>query len=443
MIWVMTLKDLKRMLRDRKALMITILMPAILTAILGFAIGGMFNSEIQLDTAQVAVVSNANVDDDMERMNSIFDSEFMQLGLEEDKVKQMTEQLTKLNFEEIFLEDVLESESMEEIIEYKKMSELEAQKLLDDGTITAMIIIPEQFHYNMWLSFFTPFRNDVEIEIRKGTEHELKAGIVEMIVSGYTDHLSVGVIGKQVLLEKASEFNVATEVNDQLGTFMEKLMQMELNETVIDKSSVEGKNTITSFHYYAAGMGVMFMLFSAGYVASYTVNERFLLTFDRMKIAGISLRSILSGKFLSCTIFTILQLLLLILFSTILFQISWGNLLVVLLITVVASIGVGSLAVFISIINLQASNDRASNVFQSAIIPLMALVGGSFVPNTALPSILKTLGDHTLNGATLNSYLMAIQGYSLADVQVHILVLVIYSVFFLSLAGIAAKLKEV
>lgn len=443
MIWIMTIKDFKRMLRDRKALMITLLMPAILTAILGFSLGGSFSGEIQLDRAEVAVVSNANIEADEEKLREFFEQGLMQLSMSETEADEVIQQVIEVNFEQIFLEEVLNNEVIQPFIQYEEMTKEQAQQKLDDGVLTSIIIIPEHFHYNMWLSFFTPFRNDVEIRIQKGSNHQLKASIVEQIVKGYTDHLSVGIIAKQVLLEKSAEFNVGDLVYNELGNFMESLMTIELNETAIESASVAGKESITSFHYYAAGMGVMFMLFSAAYAASYCVNERFILTYSRMKMAGISNFTVLSGRFLSSSVFVFFQLAFLMVFSKLLFQISWGSLVVIFALTMAASLAVASLAVFLSAINLIVANDRMSEVFQSAILPLMALVGGSFVPNSNLPSILKIIGDQTINGATLNGYLMAMQGYSLSDVQGQLAVLIIYSLGFVFVTAVTLKLKEV
>lgn len=441
MFWIMTVKDLKLMLRDRKALLITVLMPAILTTILGFSIGAFFDNEIQLDPAKVAVVSYANLEEDAKKLQSFFSQQVVQMGLNEEP--DMLENVLELNFEKIFLNDVLLSETIQQFIEYEQMPFEEAKKRLNEGSVTAVIIIPEHFHYDLWISFFTPFRNEVQISILKTTGNELKAGIVEMIVKGFTDHVSVGVIGKQVLLEKAAEFNVAEAAYEELGQFMESMMTIQLDQTMIEGAAIEGKDKITSFHYYAVAMGAMFMLYSAGFAASYCVNERFLLTFARIRTAGVSIVDILAGRMLSCTIFTFLQLGVLIGFSTLLFQISWGSMFVILPLTIIASLSVGCLAVLLSVINLQAANDRISNLFQSAIIPLMALIGGSFVPSGGFPEFFRVLGDKTMNGATLNGFLKSMQGFSLGEVQGDIFILLIYSFVFLVVAAFLVKLKEV
>ncbi|MCT8137994.1 ABC transporter permease [Anaerobacillus sp. CMMVII] len=380
MIWVMTVKDLKLMLRDRKALLITVLMPAILTAILGFSIGAFFNNEIQLDPAKVGIVSLANMEEDTKKLET-FLNEQQGANVNKELLKQMTE----LNFEELLLNDVLQSSSITQFINYEVLSFEQAEKQLEEGLLEVIIVIPEHFHFDMWVNYFTTHQQNTEIRIVSGVRNEIKVGIVEMIVKGFTDHLSVGIVGKQVLLAKATELNVATEVYSELGGFLEKMLTSQLEETLFENAQIVGKETITSFHYYAVGMGVMFMLYSAGFAASYCVNERFLLTYSRIKVAGISLFQILSARMLSASLFTVLQLGFLILFSTLLFQISWGGWGFVSILTIAASLTVGCLAVLLSVINLQAANERISNVFQSVIIPLMAMIGGSFIPNGGFP----------------------------------------------------------
>ncbi len=441
MIWLMTVKDLQLMLRDWKALLITLLMPAILTVILGFSIGAFFNNEVQLEPAKVAVVSLANLDEDTDKFKAFINDQATQLELSDQN--EIIANVTDLNFENIFLEEVLKSDAVKEFIEYEIMPLEVAEQKLSDSSLTAIIIIPEQFHYDMWMSLFTPFRNEVTMTIRKGAENEIKASIVETITKGFTDHLSVGVIGKQVVLEKAAEFNVAKLVYEQLGDFMETLMETDLDQTRIETTSIIGKVKITSFHYYAAAMAVMFMLFSAGYAASYCVNERFLFTYSRLKIAGISLFQILAARMFSCSLFTMFQLGFLIGFSTLVFHISWGSIAVVVSLTMMASVTVGCLAMLLSVINLKTGDERISNLFQASFIPLLALIGGSFVPNTGYPRFFKLLGDHSLNGTTLNGFLKGMQGFMIGDIQGELVILLIYSSIFLVTAAFIAKLNEV
>ena len=441
MIWLMALKDIKRMLRDRKALAITLLMPAILTTILGFALGPIFNNDFQLDRAEVAIVSNASVIDDQEQFktmlfeNSLIDSE--------EASDDFLAELTEFNVEEIFIEEVLESDSIKSFINYEVMSEEEAIRLLEDGTLTAIITIPENINLHMWLNLFTPFRKNVVIDVQTSPNHEIKAGIVETITTSFTDHLSVGVTGKTVLLESAAEFNSADEVQLILGDFMDRLLSSEAELNTIELTHVEGKKQISGFQYYAVGMGVMFMLYGASYGASYSVNERFLKTFERLKMAGASMYSILGGRFLSSFLFTLIQLGFLIGFSMLLFQASWGNFLYVLIVTVSIAVMIGSFTVLLSTFNLIINNQRFSSIFESAFLPIMALLGGSFIPNTQLPRILQVIGDNTLNGAALTSYIKLMQGYSLVNIQGHIFVLFIYSGIFLLIAYFVLKRKGV
>lgn len=398
MVWLMAMKDIKRMLRDRKALAITLLMPAILTTILGFALGPLFNSEFQLEPAKVAIVSYSDITSDREEFQTLIENPMGQQNEFEADIEDFPD------FEELLIEEVLSSEVMKEFIQYERSDYDQAIEQLVDGTLTAVIIIPEQFNLQIWLNLFTPFRKNVNVDIQTSPDHEIKAGIVDSIIESYTNHLSYGVVGKSSFLQVAAEFNSSDDVYERLAAFMDSIMTSEQELNSIVRTHVEEKEPINSFQYYAVGMAVMFMMYAASYGASYSVNERTIQTYERLKVAGIPLRSILGGRFVSMFLFIQIQFGLLIVFSRLLFGVYWGNVFHLVIIIVSAGVLIGSLSVLLSTANLIINNERFSTIFESAFLPILALLGGSFVPNVQLPRILQVIGDHTLNGSTMVSF---------------------------------------
>lgn len=443
MIWHITVKDLKRMLRDRKALLLSILMPFILTTILGFSVGKMLGNEIQLTTAEVAVVIADDFSTDKAEMEAFLASDLLKNNLTDSDKQKLLQSIDDLDFTKIFTENVLENEKVKEFVSYKIMDEQSARKKLDHGDLTAIIIIPEKFSYHTWINMFFPFRNPVEIKIIENPDHGLKAGIVKSIVKGYTDRLSAGIIAKNVFLETAIELNAGTKVYEQLDMFMDQLMSKEYKEAKLEYVAIEGKKHINGFQYYAAAMGAMFILFSAVLGAQYTLNEKQFYTYERLKITGLGLTTILSGRFFSTSLFTFIQLGILITSSFFMFNVEWGNWLNVLLLSVLTSLAIGSLSVLLSVITLISNNDRIAQFFQSIIVPVMSLVGGSFVPNNSMPALIKNIGDFTVNGAALKGYMKIMQGYSLVELQSIILTITIFTLIMLASTVTIAKIREV
>jgi len=77
------------------------------------------------------------------------------------------------------------------------------------------------------------------------------------------------------------------------------------------------------------------------------------------------------------------------------------------------------------------------------IIPLISIAGGSFVPNTSMPSPIRFIGDLTINGATLKGYVKLMQGYSLFDLQTIFINFTLFILIMLISAFSIVKTREV
>jgi ABC-2 type transport system permease protein len=197
MIW----KDLLVILKDKKSLIITLCMPAILTTILGFAFQGMMSGGLSMDRANIAVVSLGSRERDIERIREFLDSPGMEGRISGEQERDLLELLDDMDFESILYEDVLGSEEVAEFIQYERMGLEKAKTLLERGELDAVVVLPEGFTYNTFMNLAMPFRNPVTIEVIKHPDHSIKGEMVSGIVKGFADALSAGIIAKNVLLE--------------------------------------------------------------------------------------------------------------------------------------------------------------------------------------------------------------------------------------------------
>ncbi len=431
------------MIRDRKALLISLLMPFILISILGFSVGKFLDQDIHLEAAHIAIVNHDSIDNDLADIKNFLDNPLMTNAFNEQEKQEMLHSMKELDFTNIFLHEVLEDEKIKEFISYQVEDEETAKKRLNNGELTALIVLPERFSYNTWINLYFPFRNPVKVEIWKNPDQELKAGIVESIVTGYTERISAGIIAKNAFLEAAIEANAGTKSYDQLAFLIKHVMEQPVNELHTEFVSIHGKNKISGFQYYAAAMAAMFILFNATQAATYSLDEKRFFTWERMKTAGIPIATILSGRFIATSLFTFIQLSFLIISSTIIFHVEWGDWPHVLLITAIISFPIGSLAVLLSIISLISNNERVSLLFQSLFIPLMSVIGGSFVPNASMPDFIKNLGDLTVNGAALQGYMKVMQGYSISDLSSIYVTLLLFGMTLMIISFGILKRREV
>ncbi|MFA6983620.1 MAG: hypothetical protein WC276_06685, partial [Sedimentibacter sp.] len=134
------IKDLKTVLSDKQAIITTMLMPVILMTILSMALKGSFISsdDVVVEEVKIAVVK---------QYDEIIDSEIFTKTLEEKL--DIALKGDEVNPEEIFFEDFLGSKEVSKLINYRVEEEERAMELLAQGEISAIIILPEKYIYNM------------------------------------------------------------------------------------------------------------------------------------------------------------------------------------------------------------------------------------------------------------------------------------------------------
>lgn len=439
MIW----KDLLVALKDRKALIITLCMPAILTTILGFAFQSMMSGGFSLDRANIAVVSLGSREQDIERIKEFLEGPNMEGRLSGEQKKDLLELLDDMDFEKILYEDVLGSPEVGEFIQYERMGLHRAKGMLEKGELAAVVVLPEGFTYDTFMNLAMPFRNPITIEVIKHPDHSIKGEMVSGIVRGFADALSAGIIAKNVLLEASIENNAGDKAMEEIEGLISGMYDVGVRDIRIDKVTVEGKRAVSSFQYYAVGMAVMFILYVAADGAQYSIDEVNYGTYRRLVMAGTGRLRFFAARFAATTLFALMQLAVLVSYSRLGFRTDWGSPIGVAVLSVFLAVAVGSLSALLSAINLKLKNSKASTVFQAVVIQVSALLGGSFFPVSGVP-VMQRLGGFTINGAAMQGFLRLMMGYSLGEVTGTIITLTgIALVLFAAGAVFAAAAGEV
>jgi ABC-2 type transport system permease protein len=439
MIW----KDLLVILKDKKSLIITLCMPAILTTILGFAFQSMMSGGFSMDRANIAVVSLGSREQDIERIKDFLESPNMEGRMSAEQREDLLELLGDMDFEKILYEDVLGSPEVGEFIKYERMGLDRAKGMLEKGELAAAVVLPEGFTYDTFMNLAMPFRNPITIDVIKHPDHSLKGEMVSGIIKGFADALSAGIIAKNVLLEASIENNVGDKAMGEIEGLISGMYDVGVRDISIDKVTVEGKRAVSSFQYYAVGMAVMFILYVAADGAQYSIDEVNNGTYRRLIAAGAGRWRFFASRFAATTLFAIMQFTVLKCYSAFAFNTDWGSPLGVALLSVFLAVAVGGLSVLLSALNLRLKNSKASIVFQAVVIQVSALLGGSFFPVSGVP-VMKRLGDFTINGAAMQGFLRLMMGYSLSEVTGTIITLTgIALVLFAAGAVFAAAAGEV
>lgn len=427
-------KDLKIVLSDRQALIITLLMPLVLMTILSMALKGSFMSsdDTGMEKIPVALVKQYDKGADSEIFVKTLE-ERLKINISGDEV----------NPEEMFFDDFLGNPEVSKLIDYRVEEENRAKDLLNEGEISAIIILPDKYIYDMKISLLTPFRNNADLKVLTHPDRPVAGEIVTSLMETYTNTMSSVIIGKNVLIESASANDIGGDGFDNIDEIMEGMADLVAGTNVnIDNVTVEGRRSIKSSEYYAAAMMTMFLLFAAGQGGRMLLEEKDNQTYQRMVIADISKTHILAGKFIVIFLIASLQIFIMLAYSHFALKVKWGNMIPILVLSTASAFSVAGLGIFIASLTYRAGNYRLANAFENVIIQVMAFVGGSFFPIDVMPEVIRRMSFISLNGVALKAYLKIIVGYNLADILKHVSILAITGIL-LTLIGVVIFNKGV
>ncbi|RSK26061.1 ABC transporter permease [Bacillus sp. HMF5848] len=356
---------------DRKSFLLMIVMPVLLTAILGSALAGVMNGNIDLPTTNVGVISG---DDD------ILSTNFQ----------------TMLNDPEIT-----------ELIVVTKVSDpYELTTLLESDKIDVGIELPLNWSEKLASSY-----DESLVKLYVDPGKELQGDIVQSIVSSYTKQVASIYATTNIVVEDLfAQQKVQADVNEVVAAVANPLDEKASNYENIVTGEPVGKKAISGMQYYAAGMGVMFLLFSAMNGAKSILQERHEQTLARMMITPTSSLTILVGKFLGTLYYTVIQFTIFLLATTFIFGVDWGeDVLQVIAVSSVYAVSVAGLSILLAAV---VRDEKTADGFGSIGVQILALLGGSMIPLNTFPNAIQKIADFTPNKWALEGFLNIMEGTS-------------------------------
>ena len=411
-------KDLKRVLRDKKALAIILVMPIILMTILGFTVGKfMMDSSAWIGHVKIGIVNLDNREDLLDRVIETFSA----IGIEDNSSNRNgLEEINDIDLVKGLL-DIFEVDEIKSFMSYEIFNEQDAMEKLETGELNSVVFIPKDFTYNTLLSLATPFTQRQEIEVIVNKNSQFSGRIVEEIVGGYTNVISTSINGKNSILEVGAELGVGDSLYSEVQDAVSKL---HAGNSIlgIKIEDVATMRAINGMQYYAVAQGMMFVLYVIGFFAKYALDEKHNHTHDRLILSNLSANKMLLSLGISSGIIVLLQILIFSIYSSLVFKISWGNPANVFILSVFVALATAGMTILISAINMRTSNAKISNMFDAVVVIILSVLGGSFVPLSGAPT-LERIGRLTPNGAAINGFLKIMQGYGLKEIFPALIVL--------------------
>ena len=216
---------------------------------------------------------------------------------------------------------------------------------------------------------------------------------------------------------------------------------MGVGVKVVDvMASTSRRGSLVSF--YAAGIGVMFLLFSAvGGAGAALLEEVEAGTFERVLSTRIGMTGLLLGKWLFLALIGAAQLVVMFLWGALMFKLPLfshlGGFAVMTAVTAAAAAALG-----LVLATLAKSRGQLQG-FSTILILTMSALGGSMFPRFLMTETMQKFGLLTFNGWALDGYLKVFwRELPILQLWPQVLVLLILTVVFLSLARVLARRWE-
>ncbi len=318
------------------------------------------------------------------------------------------------------MNQILQGEEFKDSITIHKVSGEEKEVVQKDDRYAALLIIPKEYDYALLRSLYLGEEEGVSLKLELKEKDSLKKAWLKGVLEFYQEQVNFSRLLSSIAAEKGADFS--------FGSRLEQKMALE-GEAV----NLKGREPLSSFAYYAIGMSVMFVLYTAGYMSQVALKEKKSGVLERTMLAKVPMWNFLMSKWISASVVVIIQLFLLYGYAAIVFQIYWPDLLSFLLVTTLLGLVVGGIAVLLIVLSYRFNSTSLEALYSTGIVTILALFGGSFVRVDQFLGNLAVIGSWTPNGAALNAYMKVMQGYSLSELGFPLLVLSIYVVALLLL----------
>ena len=378
--WLIFVKDWKLFVRDKLALMLTFIVPVIVSAAIGFAVGGMTKGD--MPPLEVAICDFDNTPE----------------------TQKLTKDLSEL--------DILDAE----IIEPDEATLAKVRADVERGYLPALILVEKGF---------TEGKEGSKIRFINDPGQAVQAKIIFNTLVG----LSMNIRGKDLILSNLEKWfdkkgypkttmdfarkyieegwgdmgsmfgnegnsDNAGDNEGKKGDGMMGISDEDAEQLGIVNEEVAGLDIDNpGYSHSVAGMAVMFAFFSLTHAATTLLEERDTGTLKRLLISPLNSSTILLGKTMNIIATGSIQLIFLFIAGMFMFKLNIlrdpVHLLVFILATALMSSGVG---LFLASL---ATSARAAGGLSTLFILVLASMGGAMFPSMFMPTWMQTVGRFT------------------------------------------------
>ena len=402
--WQITRKDLRLLLRDRRALAVLIMLPLIFITIIGLTTGQLLGWRSSNQILKIAYV----VDPQEPKPREAAAEGEGDAADEEETDDELADPNApgQVVINKNLITKVVNSLQQRRGLEMLPVDSIEvARKEYSQGGATAALRFGPHFVSTVRTLKPWDFYDMNSSELDKGLaaldlhlESEDDGSATHSIMEGYVH----GTVLKQITpyvfcenyitrrnIKRSCEAIEAEEAQPPIA-----LLPADPEDTGRDSGSVYDE-LIPSYT-------VLFVFFLVNIMARSFIHERDLGTLRRLRIAPLSLPGLLTGKTTPFYVISVLQTVTLFIVGRLLYGMSWGTqpwmLIPVLLATSLAATGLGLL------VGTWVRTESQVSAYANIVVITMAGVSGCFMPREWLPDAMQTLSLATPHAWALMAY---------------------------------------
>jgi len=352
-------KDLKLFFADKKGALLTFALPILLISLFAFAFGGVGGTRTA-KPMQLLIVDNDFTKGSKEVL----------LNLEALKgVKTITEEKTT------------------------------AIDLVKKGKYVAVLIVEKGFQDSVALG------KNLPLELKYDAAREIEMGMLQSVLM---QNLMTSVGKKMMNAKMEASFDtnfpgVPENIKEKALSLMnsdqggvnsmtgENNMGLQMTSVIKEDSKKGNLGLIQA----VAGTAIMMLLFSIAGIGGGLLDEKEAGTLKRLLYSPVKPTDVLFGKMLAALVLSILQLVIMFVFSWIVFGLPiFKDLTSLILMIITTAFAVSSFGIFL--VSIAKSRQQLQG-YSTIIIMLMSAIGGSMIPLFVMPEIMQKIAVISVN----------------------------------------------
>jgi ABC-2 type transport system permease protein len=413
-LFLIGLKDLKLVFRDKAAMLFMLLAPFLLTLGLGMVTGQFGGSGSGIGNIPVVIVNQ----DDAQLGNALV--------------------------------DLFQSQDLSELVTTTLLDDpVSARQQVDEDKFTAAIMIPAGFTQSI-----IPAEGQtepdplVQLAVYGNPTRPTGVGVIKTIVEQFINRLEVGRVGGTVIIGQLIGNGLISPA--QAGPLAFQLGQQQVEaidaNAIITLTSNVAETSKVNFNplaYIAPGMALMFLMYTVSNGGRTLLVERNQGTLPRLLVSPTNSAQVLGGKIFGVYLTGVAQMLVLIVGSTVFFQLQWGDPLAVLLLVLAAVFGACGWGMLVTSLAKRPSQIAALG---TALMLIFSILGGPFGNVSQMSPWMLVISRITPNSWGLDGFDILARGAGLGQIVEPILgllamgiILFLISLLFFKRRGMSMK----